>query len=355
MTTNNSLPNNPPLQRLYQLQMKLQKKWFVFEEYYDLYYLTHLKLSKAMLFVGEKIVLFVDHKYEDAAKKAHCFEVLPLDTWKDWLKKESIKQLHFDASKTSYERYLILKKEVDAEPAENPVKELRMIKSESEIAAIERSSELLMKGFLHICKFLKEGITEKEVAQEFEIYCLKAGASRLAFEPIIAFGANSAMPHYRAGVGILKQGDIVLIDIGVIVDDYASDMTRTLFFKKEHAELEKIYDLVQEAYQAVTAHVRVGVSVKKLDTLWREYVQAHGNYPILHSIGHSLGLEVHEHPSVSIRAAQDVFLQKHMVITIEPGIYLPGVGGVRYENLLLIEDQGFKNFYKMLHVDETIL
>jgi Xaa-Pro aminopeptidase len=355
MITNNSLSTNDSLQRLYQLQTKLQKKWFIFEEYYDLYYLTHLKLSKAMLFVGEKIVLFVDHKYEDAAKKAICFEVLPLDTWKDWLKNALIKRLHFDASKTSYERYLILKKEVDAQPAENPVKELRMVKSQMEIAAIKRSSELLMQGFLHLCKWLKEGITEKEVAQEFEIYCLKAGASRLAFEPIIAFGANSAMPHYRAGIGKLKQGDVVLIDVGVIVDDYASDMTRTLFFKKEHVQLDKIYDLVQEAYQAVIAHVRSGVSVQKLDTVWREYIQAHGNYPILHSIGHSLGLEVHEYPSVSIRAAQDLFLQEHMVITIEPGLYFPGVGGVRHENLLLIEEQGFKNFYNMLHVGKTIL
>lgn len=341
--------------RLLSLQRELQERWFIFEEYYDLYYLTGLKLSKGVLMVGSKIVLFVDGKYEEAAKKTGLCEVISLERLPWWLKHEKVEHVEFDPSTTTYERYLFLHAHVPLKPAVNPVKDMRRVKSMSEIQAIESSAQLLMKGFSYICTLLKEGVQEKQLAKMFEIFCLEAGADRLAFEPIIAFGAHSAMPHYRAGEGVLKKGDCVLIDIGVVVHDYASDMTRTLFFGKVHPELEKIAALVDITYAEVAGHARPGVSAQHLDRVTRECIQAQGKYPILHSVGHGIGLEVHESPSLSIHATQDVLLQQNMVVTIEPGVYLPGIGGVRHENMVLIEKTGARDFYQALQVDRIII
>lgn len=334
------------------LQKKLSGNFFVFEEYYDIYYLTHLKMSKATLIVGKESALFVDGKYEEIAKRQWPFVVHPIEELKEWLKKCRIDELYFDAAKTSYERYLSFKKIIkNFKSLENPLKEIRAIKSSEEIHALEKSAELLMKGFLYIKSCLKEGITEKQIATAFEIYCLEQGAEKLSFEPIIAFGANSVMPHYRAGGGVLKKNMLVLIDIGVVVESYASDMTRVVFFGKVDSKLAIIDDLVKKTHAKVLAHVKAGVSVQELDAIARNFIQTHGNYPILHGLGHGIGLEVHEYPSLNIRAPKEVKLKKNMVVTIEPGIYLPGLGGSRHEDMILIQENGFKNFYKDLYAD----
>lgn len=334
------------------LQKKLQGECFLLEEYYDIYYLTHLKMSKATLIVGKEIALFVDAKYEEIAKKQCPFSVHSIESLNTWIKEHKLDVLYFDAAKTSYERYLNLKKVIKGlKPAENPLKEIRMIKLPQEIEAIEKSTNLLMKGMLYIKSCLKEGITEKQIARAFEIYCLQEGAEKLSFEPIIAFGANSAMPHYRAGDGILKKNTIVLIDIGVVVENYASDMTRVIFFGKVDPRLAAIDDLVKKTYTEVVKHVKAGVSIQKLDEIARDFIKSHGGYPILHGLGHSIGLEVHEYPSLNIRIPKEVKLKKNMVVTIEPGIYIPDLGGARHEDMILIQENGFKNFYKNLYSD----
>lgn len=340
-------------QRLLQLQDK--SIWWLFEEHYDLYYVTGLKLSKGSLMVGPKIALFVDGRYLEAATQSFPFEVLPIERMIPWCQQESIQDLRFDGGQVSYERYLSLSKHMTLHPSFNPVQFLRMIKSAEEICAIERSTELLMQGFKHILGFLKVGVQEKEIAKAFEIYCLQHGAEKMAFEPIIAFGPHSALPHYRAGKGVLKKGDVVLIDIGVVVDDYASDMTRTLLFGNVSQEITKAYEVVLGAYKEVLSNLHAGTKVQKLDQIYRHYLSSNGNYPVLHGLGHSLGLEVHEYPRVSIQTSQEVVLQNNMIVTIEPGIYLPGIGGVRHEDLFLVQEKGARNFYERLEVDRIIV
>lgn len=334
------------------LQKKLQESYFIVENVYDLYYLTHLKMSRAALVVGKECCLFIEPKYEEIVKKEWPLQVGSIDFFQEWLKEHKEEEFYFDGAKTSYERYLNLKKTLKhIKPLENPVKEMRAIKSSEEIKALEKSSDVLMKGLSYIKSCLKEGITEKQVARAFEIYCLQNGAEKLSFEPIIAFGVNSAMPHYRAGGAILKKNMIVLVDVGVVVDSYASDMTRVIFFGKVDPKLVAIDDLVKKTHLEVLKHVKSGVSVQKLDAIARDFIASHGDYPILHGLGHGIGLEVHEYPSLNIKTPKEVKLKKHMVVTIEPGIYLSGLGGSRHEDMLLIEDSGFKNFYKNLYSD----
>lgn len=350
----NSLLKTVIKKKLTLLQKKLKGECFIFEEYYDLFYLTHLKISKGALVIGREIALFVDGRYEECARKHFPGKVLLWDTFKEWLKEQKIQELYFDPSKTSYERYLILKQMAKSVKASwNPLRELRMIKTPQEVELIEKSAQLLMKCFLYVKSFLKEGVTEKEVAKALEIYALQEGADKLSFESIIAFGPNSAMPHYRAGEAVLRKNTLVLIDIGVVVEGYASDMTRVVFFGKVEPRLLAIYDLVGKVHQEVLKHVKPGVSVKKLDAIARDYIAAHGGYPILHNLGHGIGLEVHEYPTLGIRTPQEVKLKKNMVVTIEPGIYVPDLGGVRHEDMILIEEGGFRNFYKNLYSDKV--
>jgi Xaa-Pro aminopeptidase len=224
---------------------------------------------------------------------------------------------------------------------------LQQIKMQQEAAKfLEKVAKQI---FLELERALWKGqkISEYYVQQKILDYFGKEGFFT-EYPPIIAFGKNSAMPHYRSGDQQLKLPTVVLIDIGVTCHDYASDMTRTLFLGAADPKLVEIYDIVKNTHDEVLKHVKPGVSVKFLDQLARECIK---NYPILHSLGHGIGLEVHEYPRISIQLAQDVILQKNMVITIEPGVYIPGLGGVRLEDTIVVQEDGFKNFYSSLDLN----
>lgn len=348
------MKNNSMRDRIQLLQKELKETHVLFEEYYDLYYLTDVKFSKATLIIGKNTALFVDGRYKEVAERNVSCPVFSPECLSDFLKKNHIKRLEFDPSKTTYERYQTLtSNSLTLIPKENPLEKYRLIKTKEEIKAIQKSADLLMEGFKYICSILKAGMTEEEVAKKFEIFCLEKGAERLAFESIIAFGANSAMPHHRAGKTVLKNNTLVLVDIGIIVDEYASDMTRTIAFGKIPKELSNISNIVRAAHREALECVREGVSAKELDRIARDVIAKHCDYPILHGLGHGVGLEVHESPRLNIQAKHDMELKENMVITIEPGIYIPGLGGIRYEDMILVQKKGFKNFYKNLTFDRV--
>jgi Xaa-Pro aminopeptidase len=212
---------------------------------------------------------------------------------------------------------------------------------------MKKSAALVWKGFEHIRRSLKVGVTEKELALSFEIFCRKQGAEKLSFDPIIAFGKNTAYPHYRAGDVKLKKDQLVLIDIGVVVDHYHSDMTRTVFFGNPDPRLVLLETVVKKAHAAALKLCKVGTKVGDLDKAARQVIEKAGlKELILHSLGHGIGLETHEFPRLKYKGEdQSTLLQEGMVITIEPGLYLPGVGGVRYEDTIVITSKGYTNFY----------
>lgn len=321
------------------------------EDPIDLYYLTGLSLSKgSLLLTRKKQLLLVDDRYfQSAIEKAVVSVERDLQVaWEEFFASNLFKKIAFDSEKVSYERYLELQKyhkEFVASP--NLLKNVRAIKDTVEMGKITMSAQLLRRGFTHICSLLKVGITEKELSKEFEIFCLQQGADGLAFEPIIAFGKNSAMPHYHSQNVALQSKDVVLIDIGVIVDHYHSDMTRVVFFEEPHLRLSYLYQIVKQAQKAALDLCAPGTTLGELDLAAREVFKKHDLEPFfVHSLGHGIGLNTHEFPRISHQGKDaQVILQKNMVVTIEPGLYLPDIGGVRYEDMVLITEEGYRFFY----------
>ena len=335
-------------ERLHSLQKQLSA-WEVdgciLENPIDLFYLLGLSLSAGTLLLSPKnALLFVDGRYLEVAQKISPVPVVLTGekAYANFFKQERLKHLAFDSHWTSFQRYLRWEPLCRLKPIPQLLKEQRAIKNPQEQKAVQRSADLLQKGFKHLKKFLKEGIAEKELAFEFEFFCRKKGAEKLAFDPIVAFGEHSAMPHYRAGSRRLKKGDIVLIDIGVSLEKYHSDMTRVLFFGPANSALKKMLNIVQEAQAAAIALCTPGTTVGELDRAARAVMKREGvEQHFIHNLGHGIGLETHEYPLLKFNGeAKDVRLKPGMIITIEPGLYLPGVGGVRWEDMLLITKKG---------------
>lgn len=320
----------------------------------ELYYFTGLKLSAGRLLVHPKeCLLLVDGRYSQAAQSI-SFVTTFLDGHEklvDFCKQHKVKRLGFDGMHTSYDHLARLnrwlKNSVKLVPSSPFFKTIRAVKDPEEIKKMEKSAALLWKGFKFVSASLKKGITERELAKKLEIFWLEHGADRLSFEPIIAFGPNSAMPHYRPQDVPLKEGDVVLVDIGVCLDNYQSDMTRVLFFKKENRQLRKLYDIIRRAQKSALKLCRPGAACKELDIAVRQVMRKEKvEHLFIHSLGHGIGLEVHEYPRIKFDGEdKDVILEKGMVITVEPGLYIPDVGGVRYEDTIVITATGYKNFY----------
>lgn len=305
------------------------------EEPLDLFYLTGLHFSSGKLLIESKRVsLFLDGRYLASAASLKKYEIFPLEEF-------AVQGIvGFDQGKTSYERYQdLLAKGVILVPLKNPIRELRAIKEEKEIKALKKSAELLQDGLYYIQEMLQEGISELELARALELFWLEWGATSVSFSPIIAFGENSAYPHHRAGETRLKKGDIVLVDIGVTHGSYVSDMTRTFFFGKPNPKLKKIYDVVEKAQAAALKKCKAGVNIKDVVASAKKVINDNGFEKFFpHSLGHGVGLEIHELPFLR----EEGILKPNMVITIEPGIYVPGLGGVRIEDTIVIKEKGYE-------------
>lgn len=328
------------------------KSCFLIENPLDLYYLTGLKLTAGMLFVApKKSCLFVDGRYIEVAQNS-CplpVQLTSEEAQRKFLKSQGIQALIFDSARTSCERRSLLKRLLGLRMIARPhlLRKARSIKNASEIAKLKESAKLNYAGYQHIAAQLKTGISERELALAFQVFCLKEGAEGVSFEPIIAFGKNSALPHHRAGPTRLQKGDIVLFDLGVQLDSYASDMTRIQFFGKADPAIKKLYHVVRAAQRAALDLCKPGTELGLLDKAARAVMAKHEVEELfLHSLGHGIGLELHEFPSIRQKGVDsETPLKSGMAITIEPGLYLQGKGGVRYEDTILITDTGYLNLY----------
>lgn len=212
-------------------------------------------------------------------------------------------------------------------------------KSDAEIAAMRRAQAITETVLDEVLGMLRPGISERDVAAEITYRHLRHGAEHMAFAPIVASGPNAARPHARATGRVLRDGDVVLIDMGGVVDGYASDMTRTVVLGTPPPSFEEVYDVVLEAQQQAIDTARAGIPSDALDAAARSVIEDAGYgdaFP--HSLGHGLGLQVHEWPPVSYRS--DAPLPARAAITIEPGIYLPGQFGVRIEDVVVLQRGG---------------
>lgn len=339
------------LKRISRLQEKFQQYQldaFLITNLTDILYFTGLKLSAGkILATSHEVHLIVDGRYIELCKKNSPLPVLLSDEKVLWTLLDKVNRLGVDGEVLSHLSFLDLQKEslkqnIELIPLKGLVHSLRAIKDPSEIALLREAAELGSLGFDFVLNSLKQGISEEELSLDLEIYWRKKGAFGVSFEPIIAFGVHSSMPHYRAGKAKLKKGDIVLIDIGVNLNHYHSDMTRVAFFGDVDPKLKEVREIVEKAYKAALTLCRSEVETAELDTAARGLITAagYGNY-FTHSLGHGIGLDVHELPL--LKKSPNYILKEGMAITIEPGIYLPGLGGVRIEDTIVITHDSYEN------------
>ena len=252
-----------------------------------------------------------------------------------------VKNIGFDATNMLCQRFEDLKMKVFNVKFINAtglVEKLRVRKSEDEIQIIQAAVDLADKAFQNLLQYIRPGVSELDVAAELEYQMRKLGSTRPSFETIIASGARAALPHGVASEKLIKFGDVVTIDFGAHYKGYCSDMTRTVFVGKVKPQLKKIYEIVLEAQQAAVQGCFAGRTGRHVDSIARGIItQAGFGDNFGHGTGHGVGVEIHESPRVNMRNENP--LEDGMVVTIEPGIYLPGIGGVRIEDVVVIRGQ----------------
>ena len=217
----------------------------------------------------------------------------------------------------------------------------RMVKDAEELAKLEQAEYIGDAAFTHILDVLKPGVSEREIALELEFFMKKQGASKLSFDTIVASGANASMPHAQMTDRVLQSGDFVTMDFGCVYQGYCSDMTRTVAIGTPTDEMKKVYQIVLDANLRAMEQIEAGKRCNEIDAVARDYIreQGYGEY-FGHGLGHGVGLDIHEEPRFSPKC--DVITQENMVITDEPGIYLPGQFGVRIEDLVVVKENGYQ-------------
>ena len=226
--------------------------------------------------------------------------------------------------------------------------EMRAVKDADEIATMRRAQAVTDEAFAHMCAWLRPGVTEMQARAELDGYMLSHGADGLAFGTIVASGPNTANPHAQPGERVIERGDFVLMDFGAAVTDYKSDMTRTVVVGAPSERQRELYDLVRRVNEACAAAVRPGVTGRSVHELAVSMISeaGFGDY-FKHGLGHGVGVEIHEEPRLSAR--DEHVLTPGNVVTVEPGVYLPGFGGVRLEDYGVVTPSGFDVFTRSTH------
>ena len=294
--------------------------------------------------------LFVtDSRYTEQAKK-ECvgFEILQLKTSAPEettavLEKAAVSKIGFESAHLSVHLFNTYREKlppsIELVPTNRLVDDLRLVKDSEEIAAIEAACGIADRTFSHILPFLKPGAIERDVMLEMEWYIRKECRADVAFDTIVASGARSALPHGRASEKAMELGDFVTMDFGARLEGYNSDLTRTVVLGPPMDDQKRLYQTVLEAQLRALDAIKPGVEGKAVDAVAREFIKAAGHEEHFgHGLGHSLGRQVHDGQGFSTRS--DITLAPGMVITVEPGIYVPGWGGVRIEDDIVVTDSG---------------
>ncbi|MBP2649320.1 MAG: ypdF [Firmicutes bacterium] len=297
-----------------------------------------------LLISGQATKLITDFRYiEQASQEAPDFEVIRHgssihETIQAEIAGLGLKRIGFEGSYLTYDEFSAIKVK-ELEFVSVKLDDLRMVKDQAEIANIRKAVEITDLAFSQILSVLKPGMTEREAAFELEFFMRKAGAEKLSFDTILVSGTKSALPHGTPSDKVIEQGDFVTMDFGALYNGYHADMTRTIVMGKASAKQREIYKLVLSAQLAATKAVKPGLRGKEVDAIARKII-ADGGYADYfgHGLGHGVGLAIHEGPRLS--PLGEVVLTPGMVVTVEPGIYLPKWGGVRIEDTVVVTADG---------------
>ena len=316
-------------------------------------YLSGFTGSNAMVLLQpDSLTLFTDPRYTiqaaeeaEGAKLPAKVVIAKKHLWQaavEAIKRKRLKRIGFEETKLTFDSYSSLKEALAGRilrPRGTLIEDLRTVKTEDEIARIRRAVQTNSKAFEAVTKRLKPGTSEQQIAAGLDYQMRRLGAEGTAFETIVASGVRSALPHARPTDRKLGTDELLLIDMGAAQDGYMSDMTRTLFLAKPGSRIRSMYDAVLDAQLAAIAAVREGVSTNQVDAAARNVLRkANLEREFVHSTGHGLGLEIHEAPRIGKK--DKTRLKAGMVITIEPGAYVEGVGGVRIEDTVLVTKTG---------------
>ncbi|MFZ5823240.1 MAG: M24 family metallopeptidase, partial [Bacillota bacterium] len=303
------------------------------------FYLSGFTGSAGVLLITEtKAYLITDFRYtEQAAAQAPAFEVLKPDTTNlallgRLLEENQVQRLGFEGNFLTVDEHVGYRDALGQRElisASGLVESLRLVKDEDERNIMRRAAAIADEAWAQMIPLIKPGVVERDLAVELEYRMKKLGAEGLAFDIIVASGVRSALPHGRASEKLIESGDLVTFDFGAIYKGYCSDMTRTVMVGEPTEKQREIYETVLEAEKRGVAACKPGMTGKELDEVCRSYIREKGYAEAFgHGTGHGVGIDVHEGPRVSMRGEQDL-LEPGMIVTIEPGIYLPGWGGVR--------------------------
>ncbi|MFD4705284.1 M24 family metallopeptidase [Gottfriedia sp. NPDC058432] len=318
---------------------------------YNRRYMTNFTGSAGVALITQDKALFItDFRYiEQATSQCEGYEIvkhegsIPAEV-AALTEKLGVSKLGFEQDHVTFTEFGSYRKVAKAElvPVSGLIEKLRLIKTDTEISIIKEAAKIAESAFDHILGFIRPGVTELEVSNELEFFMRKLGATSSSFDTIVASGTRSALPHGVASEKVIETGDFVTLDFGAYYKGYVSDMTRTVSVGEPHSDLKKIYDIVLEAQLRGVNGIKAGITGKEADALTRDYIteKGYGEY-YGHGTGHGIGLEVHEGPGVSFRS--DTVLEPNMIVTCEPGIYIPNLGGVRIEDDLIVKTGGNEN------------
>lgn len=301
----------------------------------------------ALLISEQEAVFITDFRYMDQAREqARGYDIVEhkgpiIDTIGEQIDRLGIHRLGFEADYTTYSDFRTYEETFSATlvPTSEVIEQLRLTKDEEELQVIRDAVKIADDAFEHIVDVIRPGMTELTVANELEFFMRKQGATSSSFDTIVASGYRSALPHGVASDKPIEKGELVTLDFGALYKGYCSDITRTVAIGEPSEELKSIYDIVLEAQKQGVAHLKAGMTCKEADALTRDVIEAKGyGEQFGHSTGHGIGLDVHEAPALSKRSERT--LQSGMVVTVEPGIYVSGLGGVRIEDDVLLTENG---------------
>lgn len=302
--------------------------------------------SAYLIITQDKAILMTDSRFtEQAGIQAPDYEIVEYrgsfaKALDDLLKNRRINTLGFEEYDISYEQYLDYIDNLHVGklvPFGKIIEKFRMVKDSKEIETIKKAVKVADDAFTHILGFIKPGVSELEIAAELEYFMKRNGATGISFETIIASGKRSSMPHGTASSKKVEKGDAITMDYGALFENYCSDMTRTIFLGEPDSEMRRIYNIVLDAQMRAIDGAHRGKTGKEIDLIARDIIYKAGfekNFG--HGLGHSVGLEIHEEPRLSV--AGEVAMENGMAVTVEPGIYVPGLGGVRIEDIIVIND-----------------
>jgi Xaa-Pro aminopeptidase len=332
------------LQRLRSSFEKLGIDGMLITSTYNRRYMTNFTGSAGVVLIsGENAQFITDFRYiEQATAQCEGFEIvkhagsIPEEV-AEQAKKLGINKLGFEQDYLTYSAFKTYEKAVQSElvPVSGEIEKLRLIKTDAEIKILKVAADIADAAFKHMVEYIRPGLTEMEVSNELEFFMRKAGATSSSFDTIVASGYRGALPHGVASDKVIEKGDMVTLDYGAYYKGYVSDITRTLAVGEPDEKLKEIYNIVLHAQMRGMDGIKPGMSGKEADALTRDYIteKGYGEY-FGHSTGHGIGLEVHEGPSLASKS--EIILEPGMVVTVEPGIYIPGLGGVRIEDDTLI-------------------